>query len=772
MWRTDNSLVENVIAPDKSVQVNLFSSSNSTIRNSDFGKILIQTNSNNNRIYNNNISDGVIPAYVYNSSGNLFNSDLPIGGNYWKRNEASCQDANGDEICDFAYAFTGGVDNYPLVKEFSFKITSCCSSIMFLPGHQASRLYKKNVADEDQLWEPTNNNEDVRQLYLDSDGESTDSDIYTRDIIDEAYGIKNIYKSFAASMDRFVADGNINEWKPIPYDWRMPLEKIAEYGVTLENGGHTDIIEEIERMAATSKTGKVTLIGHSNGGLLAKILIDRLKDSGNEKLVDKLIMVGTPQLGTPKAVTSLLHGDDADLLWGLTLDKETGRSFAENMISAYTLLPAREYFNIVQSPVIEFAEDVKEIYDFRSLYGENIDNWDEFKKFLLGDDGSRTEPVENDLDSPNVLREALLTKAEATQSKLDSWQAPDGIEVVQIAGWGLDTIRGIRYDDCDVPFCPDKLSNLDRSLLFTTDGDETVVVPSAIEMGGNTGRYYLNVREYNKELILNLRRNRDHASILEIESLQNFIKNIIKGDKTLTDYISTEKPEVQDDDRRLRFRLHSPVKLDFYDANGNHTGLTQANVQDPNLLIPEEQIPNSYYTEFGETKYAGMGDSSADIVLTGEDLGTFTFEIDQIAGDQVSKNTTFTTIPVMKGMVATFSVSDTVSTMNIDVDHDGQIDVTIHPGEVIQKADLLGILEKIINTLDIEKTVKNRLANKVNNAKKQMEKGNFIAANAMLDDVRQQVETFSREQTPEKFRIPTDEAGKLIGIIERIQAIE
>lgn len=771
-WRVNNSLVDNATSPDHSARISTRYSSGNTIKNSDLGKISFQ-DSNNNQIYNNNFWSVSSPVSISYSDNNLFYLNPPIGGNYWKANEAKCKNENNDNFCDARYriSYSSMYDEYPLVKPFDFSQPSCCSSMMFLPGHQGSRLYRKDSGGgEDQLWEPTNHNEDVRELFLNSSGESINPDIYTKDIIDEGYGIKNIYENFIASMDQFTADGVIKEWKPIPYDWREPLEKIASDGVKLENGGHMDIIQEIRNMASASKTGKVTIVGHSNGGLLAKVLIDRLKESKDEKLVDKLIMVATPQLGTPKAIVSLLHGDDTNLLHGITLDKKTGREFGENMASAYNFLPTRKYFDIVQDPVVEFDEDVKEIYDFRSLYGENIDNWDEFKKFLLGDDGTRSEPEVSDLDSPNVLKENLLSQAEAIHDNLDDWQAPEGMEVVQIAGWGLDTVRGVKYDDCDIPFCPDKLSNLDRSLIMTQDGDETVVVPSAVEMGDNAEDYYLNVKEYNEKerIIINVK----HAYIMEIEQLQSFIKNIIQNNKTLTEYITVEKPEVKDEDKRLRFRLHSPVKVDLYDEKGNHTGLVENLNPLSDLEFYEEQIPNSYYIESGEKKYAGTGDYTINIKLTGEDLGIFTFEIDQVAGDKVAKNTTFANIPTMKDMRAELAVSETVSAMEIDVDGDGQIDATIQAGEEVKKGEMLDIFQKIISSLDIAKTVKDRLTNKIDNALKQAEKGNSASANAMLENVKQQIETFSREQTPIKFRILKEEAEKLIKIIERIQAVE
>ena len=61
------------------------------------------------------------------------------------------------------------------------------SSVLFIPGLQASRLYEGTVLNcslncEDQLWEP-NANSDVEDLYLDESGNSIRSNIYTRDII-------------------------------------------------------------------------------------------------------------------------------------------------------------------------------------------------------------------------------------------------------------------------------------------------------------------------------------------------------------------------------------------------------------------------------------------------------------------------------------------------------------------------------------------------------------------------------------------------------------
>ena len=85
-------------------------------------------------------------------------------------------------------------DTFPDEIEISVVLTGescvgdCFSNVLFLPGLQASRLYKeKNILGaivEDQLWEP-NANSDVEALYLNVDGASKNSGIYTSDIIKE-----------------------------------------------------------------------------------------------------------------------------------------------------------------------------------------------------------------------------------------------------------------------------------------------------------------------------------------------------------------------------------------------------------------------------------------------------------------------------------------------------------------------------------------------------------------------------------------------------------
>lgn len=687
--------------------------------------------------------------------------------NYWSNIRKTTNCANNHSIgsCFYSYRALGNFNFYPWQEDENFVHDEGASSVLFLPGVEASRLYEKlDMLGEYRLWEPRDRVEDLQRLYLDNEGKSVSDGIYTKDVVDSFFGIVGIYGGFVDYMNDLVKENIIKEWKPIPYDWRLPLEDIVDSGIKLENG-EMNIIEELEKLAKNSNTGKVTIIGHSNGGLLGKVLIDRLKTAGKENLVDKFIMVATPQVGTPKAMAGLLHGDKLGIPMTM-VNRSTARNLVENMSSAYNLLPSKKYFDYVQTSVVEFEDDVKDTYDFENIYGSKIDSKDELDKFLTGDDGKRSDPGFADTDSPNVVNENLLDKANNIHNNLlDNWQAPENMEVIQIAGWGLDTIAGIKYDDCEIVFCPDKLSNLDRGLVFKKDGDKTVVIPSAIIM--NDGEiYYVDMDSYNDDNFIN----KDHASVMEVDSIQKFIKSILNNNIDLPNYITTVKPEVSDEDESLRYRMHSPVAVHLYDEDNNHTGLIENPNLNSDLTYYEENIPNSYYIEFGETKYLGSDNKNIKVELIGEDLGTFTFEIDELKGEGVDKSTTFKDIPVIKDMKARIDISENIGIMEIDWNDDDKIDATIDT-EKTNSTEITSVqlLKEVIKSSRINPILKNHFLNEINVAEKQIKKGKNKVAAKVLEIVKNQIEIFSDKKMLNKLRIDKVEADNLIRIIETIR---
>ena len=76
-------------------------------------------------------------------------------------------------------------------------------------------------------------------------------------------------------------------------------------------------MDQIISLSKTSKTGKVTIITHSNGGLIAKHIITELKRQNLSYMIDNIIFVAMPEYGTPQAITSLMYGHSQSILSGL-----------------------------------------------------------------------------------------------------------------------------------------------------------------------------------------------------------------------------------------------------------------------------------------------------------------------------------------------------------------------------------------------------------------------------------------------------------------------
>jgi hypothetical protein len=694
----------------------------------------------NNSSISNNIVAGV--------SGLSSAISLKAVGNYWG-------DASGPYNTTLNATGTGnsvadGVEFIPWLTEDPTKEAknTCCSNVVFIPGLQASRLYTKGLLSENQLWEP-NRNQDVEWLYLDENGKSL-YDVYTRDIIERTNvgaGVldSNVYKSFADMMDGLVSEKKINAWEALPYDWRMDLNKIVNEPVKLENGKTYNIIDEIIKTASSSQTGKVSIVTHSNGGLVAKTLINELKKRGKESLIDELIMVASPELGTPTAVASLLHGDEQEILKGFLVKKSTARTLGENMMGAYNLLPSEEYFKKVASPVIEFDASVDKFKNYRTIYGDNIDSASELKDFLLGKDG-RVEPADTDTTTPNVLKALMLSLAKTNHNVIDNLAIPENIKVTELAGWGVSTIRGIKYIGKEV-CVPDrtgcfKVNTFDRKPLYTSEGDQTVVAPSAT-VGSST--YYLDLRNLKNV----------HKNILEASSTLDFVKNILlNSSSTLPEYIAKEKPVSTD--KTLELSLHSPVSIDVYDSTGRHTGLINNPNPNSDLQAVEENIPGSRYMEFGEGKYVLLDEGTAYIVkLQGLDVGTFTFEANTLSSGGVTLSSSeFVDIPTssdMKGEIqvsATSTGSSSVS-IKIDVNGDGKNDFTINPNADFDPIIYLQILRKTVETFSASAKTKNEIYKKIDTIIKSLQKNKTKSAIIKIKQFSKDFAINQKHQTEE-----------------------
>jgi hypothetical protein len=387
-------------------------------------------------------------------------------------------------------------------------------------------------------------------------------------------------------------------------------------------------------------------------------------------------MVAPPQVGTPSAVAALLHGYEQGQLMGLTLKTSVARELGENMPGAYGLLPSEKYFEKVQDPVIIFDPSVDKVANFREFYGDTIDTFGEEKNFVTAVLDGRTKPEISNIDTPNVLKQNILDKAIVAHDTIDNIVFPANIKVSQIAGWGFDTVKNVEYsskNECSFfnLICKKK-KVLSVKFNPTSDGDKTVVTPSAIYE--DETNYYLNLLEYNDKYL-----DKNHANIFEIPAVFDLVKNILKDDTTLPEYVVKEKPEAPDN---LVLLVKSPVSIDVYDEFGNHTGTVENNESDLNATA--EDIPNSVYWLAGDNKEVILPkEGNYTIKLSGLEDGIFTFEIETLLGDVPSGIVSFIDIPTSPTMKAEIKY-DTIlglSEMSIDKDGDDIFEDTISPSD-------------------------------------------------------------------------------------------
>ena len=568
------------------------------------------------------------------------------------------------------------------------------SSVLFLPGLEASRLYRPDNGGTDQLWEPTSDS-DANNLFLTAGGESVRNDVYTRDVIDEAYQAgPNIYKSFITQMNELKTAGTIADWKATPYDWRLSLDEILNNGRQFPDGriyyagdlaatSSPYIVQELRRLAQSSKTGKVTIVAHSNGGLLAKALTEKLGDTEAAKLIDNIIFVAVPQVGTPQAVGALLHGYEQGLPrdWlSIFLTPGTARALAANMPSVYNLLPSANYFTFVDNPVVEF-DDSDFLAEFRARYGSQIHDGTQLNNFIT--DTRRLASLSpSDLKYPSVGNAALLSRAETLHTTLDTWTPPPGVSLYEIAGWGEDTLATIEYKEGKKSYC----RNLQDIHTCTSvpaityypkevvEGDGTVLVPSALwtPVSASVSKYWVNLREYGATNF-GTTLNRKHADILEVPELRTLVQNILTNSTSTTplDFISNTQPPADSSDNRLRFLLHSPLNLSATDNLGNVVSSATST------------IPGARFKRYGEVQVLTVPENTPLMLnLDGYVVGSFTLDIEEIDGDNtIIASSTLSAIPSATSTQATMAFPDgtlqNALPLLLDYDGDGSTDFSL-----------------------------------------------------------------------------------------------
>lgn len=627
---------------------------------------------------------------------------------------------------------------------------ACSSNVLFIPGIKGSIL----KINDDTVWPPSFWSDDLPELALTDNGESLNP-VVVDGILEKFHGAP-IYSGFASFMDELVASGTTTEWKALAYDWRFSPERILADGIRTP-AGTMDPIGEIEALAASSETGKVTIVAHSMGGLLGKAIIKKLQDMGKENLIDSFVMVGTPQLGTPQAAASLLHGDNEGILAGFIVNSAMARKIAQNFQSTYDLLPSSRYFSEVTEPIIAFDPSASFTQMWREYWGPAIDTYDEFFSFITGGGVMRLDPEFTQLWIPEILRADLVGNAQDFHNVYDTYAFPDSIRVVQIAGWGAPTVKALKYKTRHF------MQNYEP--LFTIEGDSMVVYPSAVSSVVDE-TYFFNLATYNA---LESIPDYQHRSLLNSSPIQQMLTSVIKNESiSQTQYVVTAKPITGNLAGQLIVSTHSPVILGAYDQSGRFSGISPNQDLVADVLSITEDIPGSTFLSFGDSQYLFLPrDGSYSIAFRGTGSGPTDVDIDSFANDTATSVATYTDIQVTASTSATFimnSISPQDSHIQVDLNNDGQVDKYVAPdNQPLTLNELLTNLKTEIQNLAIKDKLKANLIKKIRNIEKKIAKQKNKRASKAVMNLEKQI-----IKKGKKGRLQDSDVAEILRLLEQI----
>ncbi len=605
--------------------------------------------------------------------------------------------------------------NYKQVQVINFEIKATAavptgaSSVLFLPGIMGSRLYEEGTAcggsGEQERWFSTSECDQLR-LLTDYTGKSINP-VYTKAsessvIAATRVGLGSIaitsplYRSFLTELAQWKQSGEIADYVAFPYDWRMRLDDLLKAKRDLVTGKVTYditntfedgyVYQTLKDLVAHSKSGKVTIVAHSNGGLLAKTLLATLQ-SRRDPLLDKIdvvILVAVPQVGTPDALVGMLQGEEIGPA-GLVVSQKTARQLMNTMPFAYHLLPNASYFNgsgvAVRTPAIKFINGTATT-PWMNTYGETIADVNKMQAFLRKESG-RTMPAWSDLLTPAVVDGYLFNYTNTIEQVMNSWVPASTTKVYEIAGTGIGTPAGLLYytgTTCATKLlwvCTSYQPVLAYTVKQTFDGDGTVVVPSALAMSTNlpnVERLWLNLKTYNNDVIAD----RIHRDIFEVPDVIQFVKNTLKASPTATyTYLGTTAPLLTATDR-LVFTLHSPLDMSLKLASGAVVSSSTAMVE------------GAEYHRYGEVQSISIPDtaSSKTLLLRGVTGGSFTLDIEQQRNGITTKHQTFAAIPSSSSTIVSVPITSSLNlastTLALDYDGNGSVDVSyVQTGEVV-----------------------------------------------------------------------------------------
>ena len=270
---------------------------------------------------------------------------------------------------------------------------------------------------------------------------------------------EELFAMFYGKICKHLADSHRVE--PFPYDWRQPLDVLAER-----------LGEFLDRLMKQTKQ-PIRLLAHSMGGLVVRACIHKRRsviDALMARDGARLVMLGTPNQGAHSMVENVIgKGDTLRTLVRLDLkhDMQQVLDIVAGFRGALQLLPKPGFVDMFQG-----QGDGGGMYEF-----QKAQTWVEFKSkvtdFWFGNQRAGT-PAQSVLDEASWLWTADGTARPALPTAYES-------KSVYVFGVAPNTPCGVREE-------PDGKGGVRLKLVGTTRGDGTVSWESG-RIGG-IGHYY------------------------------------------------------------------------------------------------------------------------------------------------------------------------------------------------------------------------------------------------------------------------------------------
>lgn len=430
-----------------------------------------------------------------------------------------------------------------------FTVQAPKEPIVFIPGIVGSRLTR--AADGKEIWPDIGDmlmspgDEYLDDLALAPDGSQiSGKEMTASSVIDQESVLGISIPFYEKTLQAFEADG----YDPgttlftFPYDWRLSGKDTV-----------ASLANTIAAARAASQSGKISIIGYSMGGLVAKEYLAGLQDTS---FVDKLILAGAPQLGAPETFKVLNYGDNLGFQIPVLnidiLNHGEIKKIAQNMPAIYELLPSRAYI----------ADDGGYVQDFRNG-GSSVLDYDATNRLMLA----------NPTDSRNGQ---LLAAADALHGGIDDAPA-NAPDVYNIVGCAEPTISEYHIYDNGVV-------DVSRST-----GDGTVPLMSAMDRADGFKNYFISGSETGIT----------HTNLVSDPRTLALITAILGGTAssfTLPDGFSTSLNSCSGGSGSVEFSAYSATELVIQNSAGLSTGIDASGTVD--LGIPDstyEAIGDNYF---------------------------------------------------------------------------------------------------------------------------------------------------------------------------------